>query len=131
MKKIVIIFCCISLFIFSGCVNLQKSTTNGEVSFNDSFTEELTFPFNADYQQIDFFSPDKWDLWSRTENKLFHDFSSEDEIFFWRVLLGRLTYKNSYSIDRIIADKTNHFDILQNAENSYFHLEFASEKSFI
>ena len=82
MKKIVIIFCCISLFIFSGCVNLQKSTTNGEVSFNDSFTEELTFPFNADYQQIDFFSPDKWDLWSRTENKLFHDFSSEDEIFF-------------------------------------------------
>ena len=82
MKKIVIIFCSISLFIFSGCVNLQKSTTNGEVSFNDSFTEELTFPFNADYQQIDFFSPDKWNLWSRTENKLFHDFSSEDEIFF-------------------------------------------------
>lgn len=37
----------------------------------------------------------------------------EDEIFFWRVLLGRLTYKNSYSVDRIIADMTNHFDVLQ------------------
>ena len=70
MKKIVIIFCCISLFVFSGCVNLQKSTTNGEVSFNDSFTEELTFPFNADYQQIDFFSSDNCHLLIETENKL-------------------------------------------------------------
>lgn len=36
-----------------------------------------------------------------------------DEILFWRILLGRIIYKNSFSIDRIIEDMTEHFDTLE------------------
>lgn len=86
MKKIVFIFCCIFIFLSAGCVNLQKSpgnveNSNGENSYTDSITEKLIFPFDAEHQQLEIFSPEQWGLWSRTENKLSHDFSSEDEIF--------------------------------------------------
>ena len=86
MKKIVFIFCCIFIFLSAGCVNLQKSpanveNSNGENSYTDSITEKLIFPFDAEHQQLEIFSPKQWGLWSRTENKLSHDFSSEDEIF--------------------------------------------------
>ena len=36
----------------------------------------------------------------------------EDEILFWRILLGRVVYKNSFSIDRIVMDMQEHFDNL-------------------
>ena len=36
----------------------------------------------------------------------------EDEILFWRILLGRVVYKNSFSIDRIVMDMSEHFDNL-------------------
>lgn len=86
MKKIVFIFCCIFIFLSAGCVNLQKSpanveNSNGEDSYTDSITEKLIFPFDAEHQQLEIFSPEQWGLWSRTENKLSHEFSSEDEIF--------------------------------------------------
>lgn len=86
MKKIVFIFCCIFIFLSAGCVNLQKSpanveNSNGENSYTDSITEKLIFPFDAEHQQLEIFSPKQWGLWSRTENKLSHEFSSEDEIF--------------------------------------------------
>lgn len=86
MKKIVFIFCCIFIFLSAGCVNLQKSpanveNSNGENSYTDSITEKLIFPFDAEHQQLEIFSPEQWGLWSRTENKLSHEFSSEDEIF--------------------------------------------------
>lgn len=86
MKKIVFIFCCIFIFLSAGCVNLQKSpanveNSNGENSYTDSITEKLIFPFDAEHQQLEIFSPKQWGLWSRTENKLSHEFSSEDKIF--------------------------------------------------
>lgn len=37
----------------------------------------------------------------------------EDEILFWRILLGRISYRNSFSIDRIVEDMTEHFDTLE------------------
>lgn len=36
----------------------------------------------------------------------------EEEILFWRILLGRIIYKNSFSIDRIFIDMSEHFDNL-------------------
>lgn len=39
--------------------------------------------------------------------------SLEDEIEFWRTLLGRLIYKGSYSVTRITQDMDEHFDTLQ------------------
>ena len=86
MKKIVFIFCCIFIFLSAGCVNLQKSpgnveNSNGENSYTDSITEKLIFPFDAEHHQLEIFSPEQWGLWSRTENKLSHEFSSEDKIF--------------------------------------------------
>jgi hypothetical protein len=37
----------------------------------------------------------------------------ENEKLFWRILLGRVTYKNSYSVDRLVEDINDHFDTLQ------------------
>lgn len=37
----------------------------------------------------------------------------EDELLYWRILLGRISYKNSFSVDRIIEDMRDHFDTLQ------------------
>lgn len=37
----------------------------------------------------------------------------EDEKMFWRIMLGRLVYKNTYSVDRIVSDMDEHFDTLQ------------------
>lgn len=75
-----------AVFLSAGCVNLQKSpgnveNSNGENSYTDSITEKLIFPFDAEHQQLEIFSPEQWGLWSRTENKLSHEFSSEDKIF--------------------------------------------------
>lgn len=37
----------------------------------------------------------------------------EDEILFWKIMLGRITFKNSYSMDRIIESMLEHYDILE------------------
>ena len=37
----------------------------------------------------------------------------DDEILFWKIMLGRITFKNSYSMDRIIESMLEHFDILE------------------
>ncbi len=37
----------------------------------------------------------------------------EEERLYWRIMLGRITYKNSFSIDRIVDDMNEHFDTLQ------------------
>lgn len=37
----------------------------------------------------------------------------EDEILHWRILLGKIIYKNMFSMDRIIQDMTDHFDMLE------------------
>ena len=38
---------------------------------------------------------------------------NNSEIKFWRILLGRVSYKNSYSINRIYSDLEEHFDTLE------------------
>lgn len=35
------------------------------------------------------------------------------ELLFWRILLGRVIYKNSFTVDRIVVDMNDHFDNLQ------------------
>jgi hypothetical protein len=37
----------------------------------------------------------------------------EKEKLYWRILLGRISYKNSYSVDRIVVDINDHFTTLQ------------------
>ena len=37
----------------------------------------------------------------------------DDEILYWRILLGRIAYTNTYSVDRIVDDMTEHFNMLQ------------------
>lgn len=37
-----------------------------------------------------------------------------NEIMFWRILLGRIIFKNGYSIDKIILEMTDHFNTLLN-----------------
>ena len=39
--------------------------------------------------------------------------SVKDEIEFWRIILGKVIYKNSYSVDRIYQDMAVHFDALE------------------
>ena len=36
-----------------------------------------------------------------------------DEILYWRIILGRVSYKNSFSVDRIVEDMSDHFNTLQ------------------
>lgn len=49
------------------------------------------------------------------ENGLIADMDrcKENDIFFWRLILGRVTFKNSYSVDRMVGDINDHFDVLQ------------------
>lgn len=37
----------------------------------------------------------------------------EDELLHWRILLGKIIYKNVFSLDRIIQDMKDHFDMLE------------------
>lgn len=37
----------------------------------------------------------------------------KDEIYQWRIIIGRIAYKNTFSIDRIVQDMTEHFDSLE------------------
>ena len=41
------------------------------------------------------------------------DKNVKDEILFWQILLGRIVYRNSFSIDRIVEDMQEHFTSLQ------------------
>ena len=42
-----------------------------------------------------------------------HSNNLREEILFWRILLGRIVYKNSFSVDRIVEDMVDHFDNLE------------------
>lgn len=44
--------------------------------------------------------------------ELYNTKNVSSEIMFWRILLGRIAYKNSYSIDRIYTDVYAHFEML-------------------
>lgn len=44
---------------------------------------------------------------------VFNSHNLHDEKMFWRIILGRVVYQNSYSIDRIVSDMEEHFDTLQ------------------
>ena len=44
---------------------------------------------------------------------IYHSENLREEILFWRILLGRIIYKNSFSVDRIVEDMVDHFDNLE------------------
>jgi len=45
--------------------------------------------------------------------ELFNSEDIEGEILYWRVMLGRVSYKNSYSVDRMVEDVNDHFETLE------------------
>lgn len=45
--------------------------------------------------------------------KLYDTNNVVDEKLFWRIILGRIAYTNTFSIDRIVSDMDEHFDTLQ------------------
>lgn len=45
--------------------------------------------------------------------------NTEDDILFWRILLGRISYLNNYSVQRIIEDMTEHFNMLEGYVDDY------------
>lgn len=44
---------------------------------------------------------------------VYHSGNIREEILYWRILLGRIVYKNSFSVDRIVEDMVDHFDNLE------------------
>jgi len=38
----------------------------------------------------------------------------KDEVIYWRIVLGKVIFRNGYSIDKIMSEMTNHFGTLQN-----------------
>ena len=44
---------------------------------------------------------------------VYKDKNVQDELLHWRILLGRIAYKNTFSVDRICQDMEEHFDTLQ------------------
>jgi hypothetical protein len=45
--------------------------------------------------------------------KLYYTDNVQDEKLFWRIILGRITYTNTFSVNRIVADMDEHFYTLQ------------------
>lgn len=45
--------------------------------------------------------------------KVYESKDIKDELLYWKIFLGRVVYKNSFSIDRIVADMYDHFYNLQ------------------
>lgn len=50
----------------------------------------------------------------------------QDEIFLWRVILGRLAYKGSFTLEKITKDMNNHFGLL-NVYLDPYHKEKVNE----
>lgn len=57
---------------------------------------------------LDIFPEAAHDLINLLEN---HD--THNEKLYWRILLGRIVFKNSYSVDRIVTDMNDHFVTLR------------------
>lgn len=55
----------------------------------------------------------------------------QEEIMYWRVLLGRVVYKNSYSIDRIIEDMNDHFYNLEGYLDNLIRVKLSENKIFV
>lgn len=53
------------------------------------------------------------------------------EKLLWRILLGRISYKNSYSVDRIAADINEHFDVLQGYMDNLIKSKLAENNIYV
>lgn len=45
--------------------------------------------------------------------EVYHSNNLREELLYWKILLGRIVYKNSFSVDRIVVDMVDHFDNLE------------------
>lgn len=45
--------------------------------------------------------------------EIFNSGNVDDEMMYWKVILGRVTYKNSFSVERMTTDIIEHFDALE------------------
>lgn len=55
----------------------------------------------------------------------------KDELLYWRIMLGRISYKNSFSVDRIVEDMKEHFDTLQGYIDNLIKSKLADNKIYV
>jgi len=80
----------------------KESITDDNSSFIDNFVFGIMY-------MLDILPESETDLMDILNN---HDVVNEK--IFWRIILGRIVFKNGYSIDKIMSDMTDHFNTLQN-----------------
>lgn len=55
----------------------------------------------------------------------------KDEIYYWRIILGKVVYKNAYSITRIAEDMEEHYDALQGYVDNLIKTKLADNKIYV
>lgn len=53
------------------------------------------------------------------------------EKLYWRILLGRISYTNSYSVERIVVDVNEHFNTLQGYMDSLIKTKLKENKIYV
>ena len=80
----------------------KKEVTNGNKQFLDNFLFGIINVFDIFPNSVD----------DAIELITMHDIPNE--LFFWRLSLGRIIFKNGYSVDKMILEMDTHFNKLQN-----------------
>lgn len=57
--------------------------------------------------------------------------SIENEILYWRILLGKVVYKNSFTIERRASDINEHYDNLQGYVDNQIRAELSENKIYV
>ena len=80
----------------------RDKITDDNTSFIDNFVFGIIYTLDLLPEAVD-------DIVELLHN---HDVSSET--IFWKLLLGRITFKNGYSVDKMMTEMNDHFNSLQN-----------------
>ena len=91
--------------------DLKIAIPNDQLNSNIDFVDNLIFSI---MYTIDIFPDDSAEDLTYVINA--NDLKSEK--MFWRILLGKIVFKNSFSVDKIVADINDHFTTL----NSYIDI---------
>lgn len=63
--------------------------------------------------------------------ELFNNNNVEDEKFYWKVMIGRIAYRNAYSVNRIINDIEEHFISLEGYIDSLIKAKLAEANIYV